>query len=115
LHPSADDSDFEDEEFTPALPEGATPEQAQALADAVVEAIEKIGLYAKHCHLAVTEPDPFDESHLMIHAVCTFGKVAFTPRVQNPEREELDDAFEQITHSLETDSIRDGVLKDFGL
>ncbi len=113
MHPSTDDPDFEDEGFNSVLPEGATEEQAHALADAVIDGIEKLGLYAKHVHLAVTEPDPYDEAHLMIHAVFTFGKVAFTPRVQAPDEEKLDDEFGQITHGLELDAMRDDVLKDF--
>lgn len=96
MYSSMEEDDDDDEKtLDDLLPEGVTIEQAHALVEAVVEAVEKLGLYSEHAHLAVPDADA-QGAPLMIHAIFTFGKVAFTPRIQNPEQDEFDDKFRKF-------------------
>lgn len=88
--------DFEDKDVASQLPDGVSEEQADALVKAVLDEIEKLGLYIRHAHMGVTEPDPFGNPTLVIYGIFSLGKIAFTERVQNPEQDEFDDTFRQI-------------------
>lgn len=80
------------------LPEGVTQEMVEALVRRVVEACEKIGLYASDTIQV--------ESHsgrLVVLANFQVGDIAFSQRVQNPEQDAFDDQF----RAIEADSVAD--------
>lgn len=108
MHPS----EFDDDDYETALPDGVTSEQATALVEEVLEKIKKLGLYCKGAHVAVAEDNFNDEPNLMIHAIFTFGKVVFTPRVQNPEQDVVDDEF-KIIERYESDITAFDIVESF--
>lgn len=87
-----------DPEWENELPEGVTQEMVNALINRVVEACEKIGLYASG--------DMTVESHggrIVLLANFQIGDIAFSQRVQNPEQDAFDDQF----RAIEADSVAD--------
>lgn len=67
-------------------------EIAQTKSNQLADRAEKIGLYAQGTRLGVTE----DGEHLIIVTDFIVGDVAFSPRVQDPEQEAMDDSFSTI-------------------
>lgn len=109
MHPSG----FEDDEGSESyLPDGVTGEQVTALVEEVLEKIKKLGMYCKGSHVAVEEDGFDDEPNLLIHAIFTFGKVAFTPRVQNPEQDAVDDEF-KIIERYESEATAQDIVESF--
>lgn len=89
----------EDEDYDSFLPDGVSNEQVVTLVDTIISEIEKLGLFMQHAHLAypgMDIDDEDDEGYLLIHAVFTFGKVAFTPRIQDPTQDKFNDSFRAI-------------------
>lgn len=108
MHPS----EFSDDEPGSYLPDGVTEDQVTALVEDVLEKIKKVGLYCKGAHVAVGDDDLGDEPVLMIHGMFTFGKVAFTPRIQDPEQDAVDDQF-NVIERYENEATAESIVESF--
>lgn len=92
-------------EFPDDLP--YTEEQLGGLIERFEDQTRKIGLYLKHAGLHV-EPSSLDKTEsedpklVMIFGI---GSVAFSPRIQDPEQDEINDQFRQIASSSVDDDI----------
>ena len=78
-------------------PEEAAQELLRRSAD-LPEALERIGLYVRDRQTTVQDTTHGAQAFLFLNA--TIGRLAFSQRVQRPEQEAFDAAFEDMTEGM---------------
>ncbi len=88
--------------------DGPNPEEIQKLESRIEpleDAARKIGCYLDRA-VVTTIPGPFGP-RLAVVAEFSLGKVAFTGRVQDPEQEQIDRVFSEMTFGFGSDEFLD--------
>jgi len=107
-----EDADFEDADFEDDsnrdFPEGITRERVQTLLNDLSEKASHLGLYSTlQIEVQVIENDA-----LLANVIFRIGKLAFAPRVQNPEEAKFADSFRQIEVGLIKDE-KDNIINRY--
>lgn len=103
-HPSMYDVDGDDDEFSDTIDPGEGFMEMNLAMQNADDTLSKLGLYTEG---VMPYPDPTGQPGFIGVMVCTIGDVAFTDRVQNPEKAETDKAFGAIQHDAGKDEFLD--------